>query len=221
MRLPPAAVLMDIEGTTTPLAFVHDVLFPYARAKLPAFCADAAHGAWLADVPDPKLETLLGWMARDEKIPALKAIQGVIWAEGYARGEIIGVLYPDVPPALRRWARAGLRLYIYSSGSVQAQKLLFGHAQAGDFVPLLQGFFDTGVGPKREVASYRLICRGANIQAEEFLFLSDVTAELDAAAAAGLQTCQLARPEDGTKAGAVHPVAEDFGAVSRLFRLPA
>jgi enolase-phosphatase E1 len=223
--IPPAAVLTDIEGTTTPIAFVHDVLFPYARARLPAFCAAHAHDpvmdevARLAAGADP-LDTLLGWMARDEKITALKTIQGMIWADGYAKGEIVAALYPDVAPALRRWAKAGLRLFVYSSGSVAAQKLLFGHTPDGDLAPLFAGFFDTVTGPKREAGSYARICRGANLTPGETLFLSDVTAELDAAAAAGLRTCQLVRPADGTALGDNHATAADFADVAARFGLP-
>lgn len=223
--LPPAAVLMDIEGTTTPIAFVHDVLFPYARARMEDWCRvrmdEPVIGEVARLVPDqPIVATLLGWMDRDEKITPLKTIQGMIWAEGYAKGEIMGDIYPDVAPALRRWAKAGVRLFVYSSGSVAAQKLLFGHSQAGDLTPLFQGFFDTNVGPKREAASYQGICRGVNIAAGEMLFLSDVEAELDAAAQAGLSTCQLVRPADATLPGARHAVAADFAGVARLCGLP-
>jgi enolase-phosphatase E1 len=223
--IPPAAILTDIEGTTTPIAFVHEVLFPYARARMASWCAvhrddpvvgQVARLAGGAGV----VETLLGWMDRDEKITALKTIQGMIWAEGYAKGEIKGVLYPDVPPALARWARAGVRLFVYSSGSEAAQRLIFGHAEAGDFAGLFQGFFDTRVGPKRVARSYADICRGANVSGAEMLFLSDVEAELDAAAEAGLMTCQLVRAADGTVASARHKVAGDFGEVAGLFGLP-
>lgn len=216
--IPPAAILTDIEGTTTPIAFVNRVLFPYARARMAAFC-ESGHPA-LERVPEPRLETLLGWMDRDEKISVLKEIQGLIWDEGYASGAIRGEIYPDVPPALRRWAKAGLRLFVYSSGSVAAQKLIFRHSDAGDLTALFQGYFDTGVGPKRDSASYELICRGANISADEFLFLSDVEAELDAAAAAGLRTCQLVRAQDGTIASAKHEAAADFAEIARKFGLP-
>ncbi|HQT63637.1 MAG: acireductone synthase [Acidocella sp. 20-57-95] len=223
--IPPAAVLMDIEGTTTPIAFVHDVLFPYARKRLPGWCKtnctapviDAV--AALAPGQDV-VQTLLGWMDRDEKITPLKTIQGMIWAEGYASGEIKGNIYPDIAPALRRWSKAGLRLFVYSSGSVDAQKLLFGHSTEGDLTPLFQGFFDTFVGPKRAAKSYTDICRGANISAHEFLFLSDVEAELDAAAASGLRTCQLVRPHDNTIASTRHAVAANFAEVAPQFGLP-
>jgi enolase-phosphatase E1 len=221
--IPPAAILTDIEGTTTPISFVHRVLFPYARARLPQFCAQphAVLDAVAEQNPGrPVLETLLAWMDADAKVTPLKTIQGLIWAEGYATGELIGDLYADVPPALRRWSKAGLRLYVYSSGSEASQKLIFGHTTEGDLTPLFQGFFDTRVGPKRESASYQAICRGANVAAAEFLFLSDIEAELDAAAAAGLRTCQLVRPQDATPASARHPNAGDFDAVAQKFKLP-
>ncbi len=220
MTLPPAAIITDIEGTTTPIDFVHKTLFPYARARLAAFCAANRGQPVLADVPEPALDTLLGWMDRDEKITALKTIQGMIWAEGYRAGTLKSVIYPDVTPSLQRWARGGLRLFVYSSGSVSAQKLLFGHSDAGDLTPLFSGFFDTMVGPKREAASYAAICRGAALQPAETLFLSDIAAELDAARAAGLRTCQLVRPEDGTKPSPDHDSAADFTEVAAKYGLP-
>jgi enolase-phosphatase E1 len=216
--LRPAGILTDIEGTTTPIAFVHDVLFPYAAARLADFVLSG--DPILNEVPVPRLETLQGWMARDEKIPVLKAIQGMIWDAGYRSGAIKGVIYDDVPPALRLWTRAGVRHFVYSSGSVAAQRLLFGFSEAGDLTQYFQGFFDTGVGPKRAPASYHLICRGANISPGEFLFLSDVEAELDAAAQAGLLTCQLVRAGDGTVASTRHATAADFRAVATRFALP-
>jgi len=224
--VPVAAVLMDIEGTTTPISFVHDVLFAYAKARMAEWCRvhldDPVLGEVTRMAPGRAVDaTLLGWMERDEKITALKTVQGKIWAEGYGRGEIKGVLYPDVAPALRRWAAGGVKLFVYSSGSVEAQRLLFAHSDAGNLAGLFQGFFDTRVGVKREAASYRLICRGANVSAEEMLFLSDVEAELDAARAAGLRTCQLARPADGTVASMTHETAAEFGDVAQTFGLPA
>jgi enolase-phosphatase E1 len=221
----PAAVLTDIEGTTTPIAFVHDVLFPYAQARLAAFCAAhedhpaLAEVARLAPGADP-LETLLTWMARDEKIAPLKDIQGMIWAEGYASGELTGALYPEVAPALRLWAQAGVRLLVYSSGSVAAQRLLFGHTDTGDLTPLFAGFFDTASGSKRDAASYAGICQESGVLPRETLFLSDVPAELDAAASAGLRTCQLVRPADGTQQSGNHPVAANFAEVAVRFGLP-
>lgn len=214
----PAAVITDIEGTTTPIAFVHRVLFPYARAHMAAFVA-SGH-TLLADVPEPKLETLRGWIDRDEKITALKAIQGLLWEEGYRTGALKSEIYEDVPPALRRWARAGLRLYVYSSGSIAAQKLLFGHSAQGDLTALFQAYFDTTTGPKRETASYAAIAKGIGLPGAEILFLSDVEAELDAAMAAGLQTCQLVRAGDGTVPSTRHETAADFTEVALKFGLP-
>ncbi len=218
MNFSASAVITDIEGTTTPIAFVHDVLFPYARRALPAYVAahpddpDVQEAARLAPDSDA-LAALLGWMDADAKVAPLKSLQGRLWHGGYRAGEIEGVLYPDVAPALRRWHAAGLRLCVYSSGSVQAQRLLFGHTGEGDLCPLFSGFFDTRTGPKREAASYSAIARALAIPAARCLFLSDVEAELDAAAAAGLQTCQLVRPEDGTPASCRHPSRPDFSSI--------
>ncbi len=218
--IPPAAILTDIEGTTTPLAFVHRTLFPFARARMASFCEANPGTPELAEVPQPKLATLLGWMDRDEKITALKTIQGMIWAQGYAAGEITGDLYPDVAPALRRWVRAGLRLYVYSSGSVPAQKLLFRHAPEGDLTRLFNGFFDTQSGPKRDSASYGAIAKAVNAPPAELLFLSDMEPELDAAAYAGLRTCQLVRADDATLPSHRHATAPDFNVVASMFGLP-
>lgn len=214
------SIITDIEGTTTPISFVHRVLFPYARARLPEFMAAHPDHPALAEISSPKLETLLGWMDRDEKITALKTIQGEIWAEGYEAGALKSEIYEDVPPALRRWARAGLRLFVYSSGSVPAQKLLFGHTPEGDLTQNFQAYFDTALGPKREASSYRAIARAVGGMPEEALFLSDVEAELDAAAEAGLATCQLVRPQDGTIASQRHKNAADFNEAAGLFGLP-
>ncbi len=213
----PAAIIIDIEGTVAPIAFVHTVLFPYARARLQDFVA--SHPV-LEGAPTPPLETLYGQMDRDEKDPVLKTNQGMIWEAGYRSGAITAEIYSDVPPALRRWARAGLRLFVYSSGSVAAQKLLFAHTPQGDLTPLFQAYFDTSVGPKRETASYRTIARGIGLPPREILFLSDIAAELDAAAAAGLQTCQLVRAQDGTKPSPDHATAVDFAQVAETFALP-
>ena len=225
MTLLVAAVVTDIEGTTTRIAFVHDVLFPYARTRMgdflnrhgqrPDVAACVAETQLLAPGADP-LDTLLGWMDADAKIGPLKALQGMIWAEGYADGALKGDLYPDVAPVLRRWRAAGIRLYVYSSGSVAAQRLLFRHSSYGDLEGLFSGFFDTSVGGKREPESYTAIARGAGLPAGEMLFLSDAAAELNAAAAAGLRTCQLVRPDDGTMPAAGHAQAGDFWGVAGL-----
>ncbi len=217
--VPPGAIVTDIEGTTTPIAFVHDVLFPYARTRLRAFLQEEGGVPGVADAltetlrlapgADP-LATLLGWMDADAKIGPLKALQGMIWAEGYASGALHGRLYPDVAPALRRWHASGVRLFVYSSGSVAAQRLLFRHSTDGNLEGLFSGFFDTGLGPKRETASYAAIARALGLPGAEILFLSDMAPELDAASDAGIRTCQLVRPEDRTLPAGRHPVSATF-----------
>ncbi|MBV9654570.1 MAG: acireductone synthase [Acetobacteraceae bacterium] len=223
-----AGILTDIEGTTTPIAFVHRTLFPFARTRMAAFIAthrtEPEVAAALAETEKlapgrAPLDTLLGWMDQDAKVMPLKALQGLIWRDGYAAGELQSELYPDVAPALRRWHAGGLRLAVYSSGSVGAQRLLFGHAPEGDLTPLFAGFFDTATGAKREAASYGAIARALDLGPGTLLFLSDVEAELDAAMAAGLATCQLVRPADGTVASSRHQTAADFAAVSNRFGL--
>jgi enolase-phosphatase E1 len=160
-------------------------------------------------------------MAADAKVTPLKALQGLIWHQGYADGRLKGHLWPDVAACLHAWAGAGIRLAIYSSGSVAAQRDLFGHSEAGDLTPLLAGgFYDTRIGAKREPASYGAIARALGLAPEGILFLSDVAEELDAARLAGMPTCQLVRPADGTLAAGRHAEAADFPAVARLFGLP-
>ncbi|MBR0676064.1 acireductone synthase [Roseomonas alkaliterrae] len=221
---------MDIEGTTSAIAFVKETLFPFAEAELDAFLD--AHGrepevaAILEEVratapgEEPRA-ALRRWMAEDAKVTPLKTLQGLIWRAGFEDGRLKGHLWPDVAPCLRAWHAAGVRLAIYSSGSVAAQRLLFGHSVAGDLTPLLSGFFDTRVGGKREAASYAAITAALGLDAGAVLFLSDVAEELDAAREAGLMTCQLVRAADGTRASGRHAEAADFPAVARLHGLPA
>lgn len=227
--MPVRLVVTDIEGTTSPIAFVHDVLFPFAAAELGPFLAargaDPAVAAVLADVsaraPGEAPEAALRrWMAADEKVTPLKTLQGMIWEAGFRDGRLCGRLWPDVAPRLSAWHAGGVRLAVFSSGSVAAQKLLFGFSDAGDLAPLFDGFFDTTTGPKREAASYRAIVSALRAAPAETLFLSDLAAELDAAAEAGLATCQLVRAGDGTRPGARHPAAADFAAVAARFGLP-
>lgn len=225
----PAAILTDIEGTTTAIAFVKETLFPFAQAALDGFLdargGEAAVAAILDEVrrdapgEDPRA-ALKRWMAADEKRTPLKTLQGLIWEAGYRDGRLKGHLWPDVAAVLRAWHASGLRLAIFSSGSVAAQKLLFGHSEAGDLTPLFSGFFDTRIGQKRDAASYAAIAKGMGLPAAEILFLSDIAEELDAAAEAGMQTCQLVRPGDGTKASGRHAEEADFPAVARRFALP-
>jgi enolase-phosphatase E1 len=208
----PSVILTDIEGTTTPIAFVHDVLFPYARdclARLETGRPEIA--AILEAVPGAdKSATLRAWMDQDAKVTPLKELQGILWRDGYEAGAIKGVLYPDVPPKMHAWHAAGTRLAIYSSGSREAQRLLFTHSDAGDLSALITGYFDTTTGPKREAASYAAIARALEASPGSVLFLSDVEAELDAARDAGLRTTQLVRQQDGTIPSRRHPTAADF-----------
>ncbi len=220
------AILTDIEGTTSSIAFVHDVLFPYASRMLPEFVRhnvdDAAVRHWLDKAArdiggrsgpsmapaalrllpggvlsdDCIVEVLQGWIREDRKHPALKGLQGMLWKDGYERGDYRGHVYPDAAEALARWHAEGIALYVYSSGSVDAQKLLFAHSEAGDLSGLFDGNFDTAVGGKREVGSYLRIAQDLGMPAGKILFLSDVVEELDAARLAGLRTILLDRHED-------------------------
>ena len=203
-------VLTDIEGTTTPISFVHEVLFPYARRRLEAACASgdpifAAALAQLAAEHQAEQEDgkpdfgdgapYAAWlMARDRKSTGLKALQGILWQSGYQNGELRGQVWPDVVAALARWQKRGVRARIFSSGSVLAQKLLFGHSDQGDLLPFFEGFHDTTTGPKGAAASYTAIAAAFALPPGEILFLSDVVAELDAARAAGMATGLLLRP---------------------------
>ena len=207
--MPVRAILTDIEGTTSSISFVKDVLFPYARRALPEFVR--AHGdeaevrRWLDAVAteqggicsdDVIVEVLQGWIDEDRKHTALKALQGMIWSAGYGNADFTAHLYPDAAEALREWHAAGLPLFVYSSGSVAAQRLFFGHSDAGDLTPLFDGWFDTEIGGKREARSYLRIAASIAMPPAEILFLSDVVEELDAARDAGLQTVLVDRPED-------------------------
>jgi enolase-phosphatase E1 len=233
------AILLDIEGTTTPIDFVTRVLFPYARERVreflgrrgtdPAVRADVAglraeHDAddraglapppWRDGTPAESLEsavTYVHWlMDRDRKSTALKALQGRIWDEGYQAGHLRGRVYPDVPRALARWRAQGRDVAIFSSGSVLAQKLLFSRSEAGDLTPFLRGFFDTTTGAKRDPESYRKIAHALGQAPEALLFLSDVSAELDAARAGGMTTGLCVR-EGGLPTD--HPVVRSFDEV--------
>ncbi|MGQ4659657.1 acireductone synthase [Lysobacter sp. F6437] len=203
------AILTDIEGTTSSISFVKDVLFPYARRALPGFVR--AHGneppvrKWLDAVAAENggmcrdemiVEVLQGWIDQDRKHTALKALQGMIWAAGYDSADFTAHIYPDAAPALREWHDAGMPLYVYSSGSVPAQRLFFGHSDAGDLTALFNGWFDTEVGGKREAGSYRRIAESTDIPAGEIMFLSDVVEELDAAREAGFDTVLVDRLSD-------------------------
>jgi len=196
----PKAILLDIEGTTSSISFVADELFPYARKHLAAFVANnpEVSAPILAEVPgDDPVATLLQWIDEDRKATPLKTLQGLIWAEGYADGTLKGHVYPDTPVALRRWNAAGIPVHIYSSGSIAAQKLIFGHSIAGDLTPLLAGHFDTTTGGKREAESYAKIAAALGLAPADILFISDIQPEIDAARAAGLSALLIARDGGG------------------------
>ena len=222
------AILTDIEGTTSSISFVKDVLFPYARERLPAFIAthaddaqvqhwlhEAAKEAGLVSAGRHELVALLQrWIDEDRKTTSLKALQGLIWEDGYRNGEYQAHVYAEVASKLREWKQAGLDLYVYSSGSVTAQKLFFAFSEAGDLTPLFSGYFDTETGPKRDADSYRTIAIAVGIPAEQILFLSDVSEELDAARAAGMQTTLLARAPATCPGASAHACVRDFDAIA-------
>ena len=219
-------VLLDIEGTTCPVTFVSDTLFPYAAARMEAFL-EARQGnstvqnllgdlnqAWLADLdpaaralldaapatakPSERILPYLHWLMReDRKLTPLKDLQGLIWEEGYASGDLQGPLFPDVAPALRRWRDAGIRLAVYSSGSVQAQQLIYGHSNAGDLRPLFQHWFDTKIGSKHEAKSYQRIVAQLMAEPQSVLFISDSLAEVQAANTSGLAVLLCNRSGSG------------------------
>ena len=203
------AILLDIEGTTTPITFVYQTLFPYARQKLKTYLE--AHGRL------PEYQTFVDLMDQDSKSTALKDLQGRIWEEGYRSGELVGSLFDDVPPALARWAKAGIGVGIFSSGSVLAQKLLFQHSIAGDLTSFLRWHFDTAIGAKADPESYRKIASAIGEASPTAVFVSDVVRELDAARAAGMQTALAIRPgNQATPDGHGHSAIRTFAELAPL-----
>lgn len=228
-------ILLDIEGTTTDIHFVHQVLFPYSAERLPAYVNDHANDSSVLEAIQSvqqtireeesrdinhaeAIEVLLNWIQQDRKHTALKQLQGLIWKEGFEQSHYQGHVYEDVPRALRNWKQKGIGLGIYSSGSVQAQKLMFGHSVAGDLTHLFSHYFDTKVGGKRDVESYRHIVAELNLAPIDVLFLSDIEAELDAARLAGLRVVQIVR--DGTIPSSKHEQAPNLLAVEQKTEIP-
>lgn len=229
-------ILTDIEGTTSSISFVKDVLFPYAADHLPAFVKEnindekvqtalqqtaelaAEDGEVInADDTDALIAKLLQWISEDRKATPLKTLQGLIWKTGYENGDYQAHMYPDATEYLKKWHDSGLPLYVYSSGSVKAQELFFGYSQDGNLLPLFNGHFDTLMGGKRETQSYLNILAElqkthAGLNAEDVLFLSDIKEELDAAKEAGMQTVWLVR-EDGIPADAEHKAVKGFAEI--------
>jgi len=205
------AILLDIEGTTTPIAFVHDVLFSYARDHVREFLAENPDAEEIAllreehvvDVSEAppltdQIESVAAyveWLIKlDRKSTALKSLQGKIWRQGYQDGSLKSQVFADVKPAFERWRERGLRIGIFSSGSVLAQQLLFAHTEAGDLTPFIDSYFDTKVGKKGDAESYRRIAEAMGLEPDEILFVSDVVLELEAASEAGMKTLLSIRP---------------------------
>lgn len=232
------AILLDIEGTTTPIDFVTKTLFPYASRKLEGFLRENAADAevraltkelrvqheldernglkppsWREDSEEEQVRSSAAYgqwlIARDSKCTPLKALQGKIWQQGYASGELQGEVYPDVPVAFERWKQQGKKICIYSSGSVLAQQLLFGSVATGDLTPYIAAFFDTHVGAKAEVESYRKIAGSVSYEPKQFLFVSDAVKEIEAAREAGMQALLCEREGHSTEAGSTR-VIHDF-----------
>lgn len=233
------AILLDIEGTTTPVDFVYRTLFPYARQKFEDFLrrhrhdpgvrqdlewlrkqyrADEAQGMELPPWRENSLiESVAAYgrwlMDRDSKVYGLKLVQGKIWEEGYRTGELRGEVYADIPLALARWSQQGRAIAIYSSGSIQAQKLLFGSTTHGDLTPFLRAHFDTGTGVKTDAASYKKIAEALALPSPGIVFLSDMARELDAARNAGMATVLCVRSENAQPPAATHPSIHSFDEV--------
>jgi enolase-phosphatase E1 len=227
------AVLLDIEGTTTPIAFVHHTLFGYARARVSGFLErhwsepgikadvarlEAEHAAELSQpAPPPWCQDVSGvtayvhWlMEQDRKSTGLKSLQGKIWEEGYRSGELESEVYPDVLPALERWRGEGIDVAIFSSGSVQAQQALFRHTAAGDLTPFIRAYFDTMTGPKNSPESYTRIAASLECAPTDVCFVSDIVAELDAARAAGMRTAWCVRQPGAVHSSSTHPIVQAF-----------
>ena len=236
------AILLDIEGTTTPIDFVTKTLFPYASRKLEVFLRENAADAetralmkelraqyeldernglkppsWRDDSEEELMHSSAAYgqwlIARDSKCTPLKAFQGKIWQQGYASGELRGEVYPDVPMAFERWKRHGKDICIYSSGSVLAQQLLFGSVASGDLTRYIRAFFDTRVGAKAEAESYRKIAAAVSYDPRQFLFLSDAVKEIEAARSAGMQALLCVRAGDPNAAESSGQVIRDFNAI--------
>ena len=215
------AIVTDIEGTTSALSFVKDVLFPYAYQHLPDYVLD--YEEELEDLLNAVreeekntdlsvqevIEVLLRYIDDDCKVTPLKTLQGMIWEVGYESGEIVGHVYDDAYAGLKRWKEQGIDLYVYSSGSVPAQKLLFSHTKEGDLTPMFSGYFDTTTGGKKETESYEKIATEIGVPVTDILFLSDSTEEIAAAADAGMNVITLAREEDSFDAMG-YPVVKSF-----------
>jgi enolase-phosphatase E1 len=222
-------ILLDIEGTTSDIQFVHKVMFPYSRERLEPFVLSHQHEAAVVEAIDltkqtvkaeqgqdidleGAIATLIEWIDRDRKHPALKSIQGLIWKEGFETGAFNSHLYPDVKPKLEEWARSGLKLGIYSSGSIDTQKMFFSHTIEGDLTPLFSNYFDLTTGSKKEAISYEKIIDSLGLAPNKIAFFSDVPAELVAARQKGLRVVHVKR--EGTESWSDVPEVESFQEIS-------
>lgn len=219
-------ILLDVEGTTSSISFVYDVLFEFAKRHVGEFLVRHAGDPLVQSLatgiatetgveaeagPERLALAAIDLMNRDVKSTPLKALQGLIWRGGFESGELVSHVFPDVPPALEQWAASGLDVRIYSSGSIEAQRLYFGHTSAGNLLPHLRGHYDTTTGPKREAASYAKIAIDMGVEPRQILFVSDVGAELDAARAAGMATALAVRPGNREPGGLfAHEPIESF-----------
>ena len=239
-------ILLDIEGTTTPLAFVHEVLFPHARSQVKDYLVKHFREAeTIADLaklreehaldveqdlkPPPLIDgpevteinsvvSYVHWLIdRDRKSLGLKSLQGKIWKQGYLEGTLRAPLFADVVPALGRWRRMGVKISIFSSGSVLAQKLLFAHTEFGDVTNFIDDYFDTTIGSKTAIESYQRIALALRLTPREVLFISDVVAELDAASSSGMRTLLCVRPGNSQQPSTErHQTIQDFEGVLLL-----
>lgn len=243
MKFSGHGILLDIEGTTSSISFVYDVMFPFVRRELDEYLRVNWGSPALSEVcdliaKDAGYESLDVWcgsgceegkrqqllteevlrlMDGDVKATGLKALQGLIWQSGFESGEMQAHIYDDVLPAIQAWNNAGCDIRIYSSGSIAAQKLFFGHTVVGNMLHLFQGHYDTTTGPKKEIRSYCVIAKNFGLLPTEILFLSDVLAELEAARAAGLQTCLCKRPGNAVvKVGHDQPEITAFDQIELL-----
>ncbi len=232
-------ILLDIEGTTSSISFVYDVMFPFVRRDLPTFletrwgdsqlaqaceqiARDAGADSWQAWCRSADAvacrqqlhDEVIRLMDADVKATGLKNLQGLVWEDGFRSGELVAHVYDDVAPALQAWSRRGLDLRVYSSGSVAAQRLFFGHTVQGNLLPLFSTHYDTTTGPKREVASYQRIAAEFGWSTSDLLFVSDVVDELNAARGAGFHTALCQRPGNAVVADPQgHPQIQSFAEI--------
>jgi enolase-phosphatase E1 len=223
------AIVCDVEGTTSAISFVHQILFPIAYREMDSFVrmnwksgfikdeieqvqkeVAGTEGPASAVSVDKVIDTLRNWIRTDKKHPALKSVQGRIWRYSFESGHVKGHVYPDVAPNFRKWKNKGIVIAIFSSGSIEAQQLLFQYSEVGDLTPFISHYFDTTTGPKKDPTSYLLICARLGLEPQDILFLSDSVEELDAAAAVGMQTIQLVREEESTPVESTHQRAHSF-----------